>query len=191
MSHLELIALFLATSNTNSYTPTFPGALVAWLVCNGRKKHQIGGWLLFYYWQLYSGAFMTVLFFVMGFQSYVPESFDDATEYRLFLLSTVPVLILFVLQLAVATILVSVRTWDLLKLLRWIMLAELAAATVATIIDVTYFPDSLAFDFLTIVPAALWLGYFFRSRRVVHVFKSQDWDTAVNVFYPPKPLPAT
>jgi hypothetical protein len=183
--------LAAATTTTNSYTPTLPGGLIAWAVCNGRKRQPIGGWLLFYYWQLYSGALMTVLFFSIGFQNYVPESYDDPRKYHLFLVSIVPVLLLFSAQLAIATMLISIRTWDMLKLLRWTIGAELIAAVIGAMIDVAYFPDSLIFDFFTIVPEVIWLVYFFRSQRVEHVFMSHDWDTAVNLIYPPKVTLAT
>src|SRR6266849_2912457 len=135
--------LFAGTSSTNTYTPTFPGGLLAWWICSRRKRQEIGGWLLFYYWQLYSGALMTVVFFVTAFQSYVPESFDDSSKYYLFLSSALPGLVLFSVQLVIATILISVRTWDLLKLLRWVICVEIIALAIGIGIDVSYFPDSL------------------------------------------------
>ncbi len=181
-----LLALFVAASS-NQYTPTFPGGIIAWIVCNARKRQEFGGWLLFYYWQLYSGVFLSVILFTIAFQSYVPENFDNHTRYRWFLISAVPSLILFALQVAVATFLISVRTWDLLRLLRRLIVAALAAASIATAIDIKYFPDNVAFNFLTIVPGILWLAYFFKSRRVRHVFKSHDWEVAVNAIHPTKP----
>src|SRR5262245_3543170 len=113
LSQLNLIALILAANSTApAYTPTFPGGILAWIICNQRKRQQIGGWLLFYFWQLYSGTLVTLIVFIAAFQSYVPESYDNATTYYWFLASTVPVLILFALQVSVATMLISVRHWD-------------------------------------------------------------------------------
>jgi len=79
------IAVFAAgTGSQNS--PTFsPGFLIAWLVCNGRKRSPIGGWLFFFYWQLYSGLLMTVVFFATNLQSYVPENFASTSQFALFL----------------------------------------------------------------------------------------------------------
>jgi hypothetical protein len=191
ISFAAALLVAAGTSSTSTYTPTFPGGLLAWWICSRRKTQEIGGWLLFYYWQLYSGALMTVIFFVAAFQSYVPESFDDSSRYYLFLVSVVPGLVLFCVQLAIATMLISVRTWDLLTLLRWVMCAQIIAGLIGTAIDVGYFSDNLVFDFLTVVPAAIWLAYFFKSRRVAHVFKSHDWGVAVNVMYPPKLATAT
>jgi hypothetical protein len=177
-----LLALFAAGTN-NHYAPTFPGGIIAWIVCNSRKKQQIGGWLLFYYWQLYSGVLMTSVFFVIALESYVPENFDDHKRYLLFLVSTVPTLVIYALQVAVGTFLISVRTWDLLRLLRWLIAAEVAAVSVAVAIDATFLPDNVFLNLYTLVQEVLWLAYFFRSKRVMSVFKSHDWDVAVNRLY--------
>ena len=180
------ITVFAASSGSQ-YSPTFsPGFLIAWLVCNGRKRNPIGGWLFFFYWQLYSGLLMSSVFFAMNIESYVPENFAGTGQFALFLASAVPGLLLFVLKCAVGTMLLSARTWDMLKLLRWVMVAELAADLLGTGIDAVYFPDNLALSFLTIVPNLLWLAYIFRSTRVQHVFRSHDWDVAVNSIYPLK-----
>ncbi len=184
--------ILAASSSSSQYTPTFPGGiLIAWLICNGAKRNPIGGWLLFFYWQLYSGLLITLALFVTNIQSYIPENFDSREKYLLFLLSTVPTLMFFLIQLAVGTILLSVRTWDLLKLLRWVIIAEIAAAIVSTAIDAAYFPDNVGLNFLTIVPESLWLAYLLRSVRVKHVFQTHDWEIAVNSIYPAKPKIAT
>jgi hypothetical protein len=87
--------------------------------------------------------------------------------------------------------LLSARTWDLLKLLRWVIAAEVVGAIVSTGIDAVYYPDNVALNFLTIVPESLWLAYLFRSVRVRHIFQSHDWELAVNFIYPLKPKAAT
>jgi len=178
-------ALMLLAASSNQYAPSFPGGIIAWFVCNGRKRSEYGGWLLFFYWQLYSGIVMTAIFFSINFQSYVPENFDDPARYHLFLASAAPSIVLFVLQAAVATILISVRTWDLLQLLRWLIVAQVVAAMVAVMIDAKYFPENVALNItLTLIPESLWMGYFFGSKRVKHVFQTHDWDTAVEAIHP-------
>jgi hypothetical protein len=180
-----LLTLALFAASNNGYTPTAPGGIIAWVVCNARKKHEFGGWLLFFYWQLYSGIVLTIVFFSMNFQSYVPDNFDDPSRYYLFLGSAAPTIVILALQAAVATIMISVRTWDLLRLLRWLIAAQVVAASIGTLIDIKYFPDNVALGIiLTLTPEILWLAYFLKSKRVLHVFKSHDWDLAVNSIYP-------
>lgn len=178
--------LLLAAAGSNQYTPTFPGGIVGWIVCNARKKHEFGGWLLFFYWQLYSGVVMTTIFFTINFQSYVPENFGrHPATYYWFLASALPNLLIFVLQVAVATILISVRTWDLLVLLRGLTAAQVIATIAAIAIDAEYFPGNVVLNVSTmLVPQSAWLAYFCLSRRVRHVFQAHDWDTAVEAFYP-------
>ena len=186
------LVVVAASSGGSQYSPTFaPGGLVAWFVCNGGKRNQIGGWLLYFYWQLYSGLLISAAYFAGNIQSYVPENFESTGRFALFLASTVPILLLFIVECAVATLLLSARTWDMLKLLRWTMVAEVAAAILGVGIDAIYFPDNLPLSALSIASDLLWLGYFFRSNRVRHVFYSHDWDVAVSSIYPLKPEIAT
>ncbi len=75
-SFVDVVSLATTSSTSTQYTPTFPGGiLLAWLICNGAKRNPIGGWLLFFYWQLYAGILMTAFFFAMNIQSYIPENF--------------------------------------------------------------------------------------------------------------------
>ncbi len=178
--------LLLAAAGNNQFTPSFPGGIVGWIVCNARKRQEYGGWLLFFYWQLYSGVILTTVFFCVNFQSYVPENFTRHPErYYWFVASAVPSLVIFALEVAVATILISVRTWDLLRLLRGLILAQVVAAFVSLTIDAKFFPENVPLSLtLMMIPYSCWLAYFYLSKRVKHVFQTHDWDTAVETIYP-------
>jgi hypothetical protein len=195
VSSLIEAVILTATSSSSQYTPTYPGGiLLAWLICNGAKRSPIGGWLLFFYWQLYGGLLMSALFFSMNIQSYIPENFDSTRKFLLFLATTVPDLVLYLIMVAVGTTLLAVRTWDLLNLLRWVILASLVVKIAGVAVDAVYFPDTNELEFLTyisIIANSLWLGYLFRSVRVKHVFQSHDWEIAVNSIYPLKPKTST
>jgi len=185
-----LLVTMLVSSGTQA-TPALPGGIIAWIVCNGRKRNPIGGWLMFYYWQLFGGLLLSAVFFASTIQSYVPENFDSGTRFALFLASAAPGLILLLIQASVATLLLSVRTWNMLRLLRWTLLAQTVAAGITLILEAAYFPENQVFSVLQIIQEGLWLAYFFRSTRVRHVFNLQDWDIAVNSIYPPKLKVAT
>jgi Pyridine nucleotide-disulphide oxidoreductase, dimerisation domain len=93
------MAAFAASSNSSPNSPTFaPGILIAWLICNGRKRSPVGGWLFFFYWQLYSGLLISAVFFAGNIQSYVPENFDTPSQFALFMASSVPGLVLFAVK---------------------------------------------------------------------------------------------
>jgi len=184
-SDAVLLLAVLAASGSQT-TPTLPGggAIVAWIICNRRKREAIGGWLLLYFWQVYSGLVVSAVFFSFNIQSYIPENFDSGTRFTLFLASVVPSLVLLLVQAAVATLLLSVQTWGMLRLLRWILFGQIVAGVIGLAIDFTNSPDNAALSIFGIIPDALWLAYFFRSTRVHHVFNQQDWDVAVKAIYP-------
>jgi hypothetical protein len=181
----------LAASSGSQYSPKFSPGLLVGLICYGRKRKAIGGWLAFFYWQLYSGLFVTALMFAMNIESYVPENFANTYDFALFLASSVPGMLLFVIEAAVATLLLFARTWDLLRLLRWTMVAGLIATIVGAGIDAAHFPDNLPLSILGIVTNSLWLAYIFRSKRVRHVFYLRDWEVAVSYIHPLKLTTAT
>ncbi len=186
-----LFSTILAATGTQS-TPALPGGIIiAWIVCNRNKRNSIGGWLLLYYWQVYSGLAISAALIASNIQSYVPENFESGTRFALFLISALPALILILIEAAVASMLLSARTWDMLILLRWIILAEIVVTLISVAIDAAYFPDNQIFNIWNLTHEVLWLAYFFRSTRVRHVFKLHDWDMAVISIYPEKLKVAT
>jgi hypothetical protein len=189
MLSASFVAAFLlqaSSSETRPYTPFPFGILLAWWICSRHKREPIGGWLMFFYWQVYSGILMTLLLFAFNIQGYVPENFDSTSRFTFFLASALPSIVLLFVQCAVATFLLSARTWDMVRLLRCVMIAELAFTVLATAIDARYFPENVVFGALSLVSIPIWLAYFFRSKRVQHVFYLHDWDAAVEKIYPSK-----
>lgn len=140
---------------------------------------------MFYYWSLYVGIFVSIALFAASFNSYIPESFDNVGHYHLFLVSAVPFLVLYCMEVIVATLLLSVRTADMLGLLRGIMVAGLASCLLGLLIDIAYFRgDNIFLDVYTLICSIIWALYFFMSKRVAHVFSRSDWDSVVLRIYP-------
>lgn len=154
-------------------------------ICSQRARQEIGGWLMYYFWQLFGGTIWTVFFFVVSFSAYVPEAARTPHQYHLFLLTALPTLLLFFAELIIGTMLLRVRSWDLLKLLRTLMLVQIAVGLFGATIDVRFFHDNLIFDALSILGGSFWSVYFFRSRRVQSVFKRHDWPLVVDTVVKP------
>jgi hypothetical protein len=158
-----LIALMAGTGTQS--TPVLPGGIVAWIICNSRKRSPIGGWLLFYYWQLWLAVVMSAAFFAMNIQSYVRENFDTGNLFALFLASIIPSLLVLLVQVVVATMLLSFRTPDMLRLLRWTLVAQVLVIAVGLAIDAKYYPDNLVLSVVFFVQETLWIFYLFKSAR--------------------------
>ncbi len=185
MTPIELVATFVNSSSSPSNPmPGLPGGIIAWIICYKHRRSEIGGWLLFFFWQLYGGAVMTAIFFVAAFNSYVPESYNDARTYHLLLISVVPQIVIMLIEVAIGTMLLSVRTWDMFKLMRFTVVAATIWFWISALIDSRAFPESAVLDIFSGLTATLWTAYLFRSKRVRHVFETHDWEIAVQRIHP-------
>jgi hypothetical protein len=177
------LALYIATNK--DFIPAFPVGIIACIVCYMRKRSEFGGWLLFFCWQLYSGAVLTVFLFLRNFQAYVPENFaSHASRHHWFMITAVSTIVILALQVAVGTMLIVVRSWDMVQFLRILLAAQVVAMVGAVIVDANYFPDYVAVRVGSLISECIWIAYFFTSDRVRHVFKNHDWETAVETIYP-------
>ena len=182
-------ALFVATTN-NDFIPTFPVGIIGCIVCYMRKRSEFGGWLLLFYWQLFSSSLFTVLLLLKNFQAYVPENFiSHASGHQWFLITAASAIAILALQVAVGAMLIVVRSWDMLQFLRILLAAQIVATIAALIVDADYYPTYVAYRVGVLIAQGVWLAYLFSSDRVRHVFKYHDWETAVEAIYPtPKEL---
>src|SRR6266446_656205 len=84
--------VMLAASETQSHSNSAPpGALIIGLTCWLARKKPIGGWLLFFFIQLYLGlAFSILLLVTVSLKNYNPALWPSTDLYLLFLLSSAP-----------------------------------------------------------------------------------------------------
>jgi len=152
-------------------------ALIVWYICASRKKKEIGGWLLYYYIQLYIGAITTVLATVDSFDDFLSETWINKPDlYPFFLLTTVPALLLLCAQFAVAERLRVSRNYIYVPILRYILFADIVYSLIAMAINNRYFEESsAAFTIISIIWPSIWIPYFYFSKRVRSVFKNRDW----------------
>lgn len=177
-----------APASGQTTTPVSGGFLVTLLIAYLARRRAIGGWLLYYYMQLY-GSFLVALIFLGGtFANLNPSGWDSSLRYVLFFLSTIPVLIAQTLEVGAGTLLLFRRNIGNIQLLRGTLLGLTVASAAALAIDATYFSESVAalLDALTLGFACIWLVYFWRSKRVRAVFIERAWDYAL--FSPPRVL---
>lgn len=181
-----LLALSLpvfASTDTPTALPPLGGigvlfTLIVWYVCASRAQKEIGGWLLYYYIRLYIGAIIVVAVTVRTMDNYLPRTWENEPDlYPFFLLSTVPGLLLYCAQLAVAETLRVSRNYAYVPILRYILFADLAFSLIAIVINNQYFEGSSTFlySMMTIIWPIIWIPYFYFSKRVKSVFKDRDW----------------
>ncbi len=182
MLQLPYVGAFMMLVSSAAQQPVNPfgiGGIVAWIVCAKRKDKSIGGWLLFYYWQIFAGAaFGAFLLITVGYRSYMPEIHKRPLDFWLFFISAMPSLMLLWVQAGAALMLLCVRTWDALQLLRYILMATTVFGWIGLGIDLYKFPQNVTISAMGAIQMTVWMIYFLVSNRVERVFKYDNWEQA-------------
>ena len=181
---LTSVAPVAAQSGTQNPSTPVPGvgALIMWYVCAKRKAQEIGGWLLYFYVQLYIGVVISLLISLASYENFLPSTWvKNQSLYPLYVLSVVPGIVILPIQLVAAERLRKSRDVRFVRTVRTVLWVQLAAAAVGAVIDFAQFPDNLPFDALAVIWPSIWLPYFYMSKRVKRVFETKDWIQMVPV----------
>lgn len=168
---------FAAASSTPPQNPVGGGLFVAWAIAYLTRKRAIGGWLLYFYIQLYLSLLISLVFIPGTIANLNPTKWDSALRYVLFILSTVPVLFAELAEAFAATKLLLIRTEQNLRFLRNVLAVLLATSAISLAIDLSYFSEgpTIVFDVMTLAFAGIWYAYFLKARRVQLVFVDKAW----------------
>ncbi len=182
ISSLPLLA-WAADTKTQTPGAGLPGALLMWWICSRRKEQPIGGWLLYFYINLYVGGAVGLALIALSLKNYVPAAGVSPSLYWLWVIAVAPSQVLLIAQVVIGSILLKKREWKWVNYLRLAFALDVAFALLAIFIDQAHFEDNLIFDFLVLGVSTIWLLYFWRSVRVRRVFKTRDWSV---VTQPPR-----
>lgn len=135
------------------------------------RRMSIGGWLFYYYLQLYGTVLITMLLSAVIVDNLQPTGWEDKTLYTLFVLSVVPTLLVKALETVFATRLLfkSQRNEKNVKVVRYILLASVIIGATSLAIDYYHFRDNLPLSIFALIFSSIWCLYFFLSYRVDYV----------------------
>lgn len=167
-----------ASSQSAGQRASGAGLFIAWAIAYLSRRRAIGGWLLYFYIHLYLSFLASLLFLPATLSNLRPSEWDSTKLYVLFIISTVPVVLLIAAEVYAATKLLVQRTEANVRILRKVLLALASASGIAFGIDLSFFEDELTLfsDVVTFVFAAIWLAYFSKAKRVQLVFIEGKWD---------------
>jgi hypothetical protein len=165
------------------------GLLIAWWICNSNKRKAIGGWLMYYYIQLFIGIFLVALITLISTETLVfnlnINNWDnEMVQYFLYILSIIPVDLLLVTELVFGSMLLTekFRNRKIYNFLRITLVSQFIFGMISLLININYYPESVIFDILQMMGSVFWFLYFTFSKRVNFVFVENKWDP--NVMYP-------
>lgn len=173
-----------AANGSSTQNPTSSVFGIGLLLVYLTRRKEIGGWLFYYYMQLYVSVVLTTVFTFMSIDNLDPSKWPRSDRYVWFLVSWLPVILAQCAEVAAATYLLAKRTEQNVRRVRYALLALLITSAVAVSIDITVFSESASavMDGMTLVFSAIWLWYFYTSVRVQRVFIDHTW-----VFHDPPP----
>ena len=153
-----------------------PIGIVLAIVSVLRRKEAIGGWLLFFFGQVYAGLFFAVLASVpivaKAFaEQYLPQQSASHALATVVLLRLIGHIILAV----ASTFLLQERNPIWVERLRFALGALLLLNGLTLFVDRVYFPSAFVTNLLRWFGLVVWLIYLFVSARVRMVFFSKTW----------------
>ncbi len=174
----------LAASSSPSYMPGLVALGPLWMywLCNSQKHKAIGGWLLYFYIQIFVGVPLVFGVFLITAVPHLQASrWHDQTAFALFMLKSILPLVMFMAEATMATILLKKREGMMVNLLRGLFVADLLSAVFCVAINWMYWPSTAVRSMAGLLWPVLWLGYFSYSKRVERVFKTHDWESVPNI----------
>src|SRR5438270_14039679 len=92
-----------ATATTAGHSNGAPGFLLAFAIAYLARRRQIGGWLLYFYMQLYISFLLDLILWVPAITELSPGKWDSSRLYVLYFVSMVPVILVMVMLVVTAT----------------------------------------------------------------------------------------
>jgi hypothetical protein len=105
-----------------------------------------------------------------------PSFGSGSVNHEALVLAVFPRLFVYLAVATVAIILLVKKEWVWVERLRVALLAGVLIAGLSVWLDIRYFPKSVSSNGARWIGLCFWLGYFFVSKRVHHVFRTHDWD---------------
>lgn len=147
-------------------------AVLAGIAAILRRKHAIGGWLFYFFCQVFLGLVLIVA--STHWNLYSSRAWGEPARYFLYVLSNLSRAVLLTAIGAVGMMLAVTREW------RWVCALRYALATYALLTalkvqaDVFCFPSAIQRDTLSMAFPFVWMVYFGVSRRVRRVFPEES-----------------
>ena len=154
-----------------------PASIIATVVSIVRRKHSIGGFLLYFYYWEFAIAFVYLYDIAFHPRVFLP-SFGHETVNHLVLALAVFPRFFALLAVVIASIqLLRRRDWLSVERIRLLLLVAAIVSSISVWLDVYYFPKSIRVNATRLIGLFVWLLYFYVSHRVERVFKTHDWET--------------
>ncbi|MGO9954252.1 MAG: DUF2569 family protein [Dissulfurispiraceae bacterium] len=149
--------------------------LLSWWICSHYKTYEIGGWLLFYYINVYNIVIITLINIVTDITGFIPSSWEDSNLYIMWILSVCLVTSAIIAEVLFATQALIMRSYKYLNRLRFVLAINIAIMLLSIYIDSRYLDKyNVRMYSVRLIWSIIWLPYFYKSDRVHRAFLAKS-----------------
>jgi hypothetical protein len=152
-----------------------PAALVTAIVSYLRRKQDIGGWFLYFYFWISAVLAIYLTEALNNYRVFLPSSRLDSARHFALIITVYPRLLALLGVVGIAAALLKRRDWVWIERLRFMLGVAAVIAAISVALDAIYFPRSLFANLIRCAMLWVWLIYFHVSKRIHHVFQTKDW----------------
>jgi hypothetical protein len=154
----------------------FPAiALVCAIVSYMRRKEEIGGWFLYFYYWMFVALYVYWEDFHKHIKIFLPSSRLDEGHHLALIIAVFPRLLGLTAVVAILLILIKRRDWVWIQRLRLIFGVTVLISMISVAIDVKYFRAALLVNATRLIMLCVWFVYLCVSARIRKVFRTKDW----------------
>ncbi|MEI9973128.1 MAG: hypothetical protein WDO73_14400 [Ignavibacteriota bacterium] len=138
-----------------------------------RRKRAIGGWLFYFFCQVFLG--LILLTASTHWKYYFPDQWSDPLRYFLFTLSSLSRMTIFAAIAGISVLSIATRDAPWIVVLRYTLGIYLLSTLLKVAVDLFCFPGATSRDTLSLGFPLVWMAYFSISERVRKVFIEKSW----------------
>jgi len=154
-----------------------PAFLITALVSYLRRREDIGGWLMYFYFWICAALTVYLSDAIGNYPVFLPSSKLDTAHHVALISAVYPRLIAVLGVVGVGVAALKWREWEWIERLKLTLAVTVLTAGISVALDAVYFHRSLFANVIRWIMLCVWLSYFHLSKRVHHVFRTKDWDT--------------
>ena len=148
-------------------------ALACGLIAIVRRKRAIGGWLFYFFCQVFIG--LALLAVSTHWKYYLPREWSDPLRYFLFTLSSLSRMVLLAAVAIICIVLAETRHAQWITALQYALAAYAFSTVLKILVDIYSFPGAASRDAMSLGFPLVWMAYFSVSERVRKVFREKTW----------------
>jgi hypothetical protein len=175
MNRAAVVALVFQTSSRGIDRLLGPTALVFVIVAILRRREEIGGWLLYFYYWIFAVCLIFSCDVILHYRAFLPLHGREAINHQALYLAVFPRLAALYAVLVVSLQLLRNRESVWVERLRAFLLVGVLVGGVSIWIDIRFFPKSAQANGARFAGLLLWFLYFHLSKRVQQVFYLKNW----------------